>query len=226
MMSSVIPTWQVLLVLIGSYLVGSIPSAYLLVRLVKGVDIRKYGSGSVGGSNAGTTLGHWAMVVIGIFDIIKGATVVWLVFVALDLGIAIALLAGLCATIGHDWSIYLGFNGGKGISTILGTLLVIFPWGGLLILVSPIISWLLKSTAGSSIGLLLLPWLSLLLETDLVITWGSVAMILITALKRLEANGQPLPEGPARWEVIGRRLWLDRDMADHKAWLARVPEQE
>ncbi len=218
--------WLILLYLLAAYLFGAIPSAYIIVRLLKGTDIRDYGSGNVGGSNAGNALGLWAMILIAAIDIAKGALVVWLAFYPLDFGYAPAVAAGLCATIGHNWSIYLRFSGGRGLSTMVGTLLVVFPWGAVFFLLSAFIGWRLKSTAGSSVGLLGLPLLSLLLDMPPAVTWGALAMILITSLKRLEANRRPLPDGPDRWAVIWRRLWLDRDLADHAQWLARRPADQ
>ncbi len=218
--------WQVLLILLAAYLVGAIPIAYLLVRLLKGIDIRHYGSGNVGGNNAGAALGLWALFAIALLDLGKGALVTWLAFYPLDLGYAVAIAAGLSATIGHNWSIYLGFNGGRGLATIEGVLLVLFPWGALYFPLCAFIGWRLKSTAGSTVGLLGLPLLSILLDMPPAVTWGTVSMIVITALKRLEANRQPLPDGPERWRVMWRRLWLDRDLADHAQWLARRPSDQ
>ncbi len=225
-MESGTEAWQITITLLVAYVIGAIPSAYILVRLLKGVDIRDYGSGNVGGSNAGTILGLWAMFFIGIVDVVKGGLVAWLVFIPLNMGLSMALLAGLATTVGHDWSPFLGFNGGRGLSTIVGILTVLFPWGSLFFLVVTFIGWRLKSTAGSTVGLLGLPFLSLALDMPQAMTWGTLGMILITALKRLEANRQPLPVGGERWPVIWRRLWLDRDLADHKAWLARQPDSQ
>jgi len=218
--------WLILLYLLGAYLIGAIPSAYILARLLKGIDIREYGSGNVGGNNAAAALGLWALFVIGIFDLGKGALVTWLAFVPLDLGYAVAFAAGLCAAIGHNWSIFLGFSGGRGLATSVGALLVLFPWGALYFLLCTFAGWRLKSTAGSTVGLLGLPVLSLILNMPPAVTWGTLGMILIAALKRLEANRQPLPAGPERWGVVWRRLWLDRDLADHAEWLARRPPDQ
>jgi glycerol-3-phosphate acyltransferase PlsY len=187
------------------------------------VDVREYGSGNVGGNNAGAVIGLWALVVVGLIDIGKAALPAWLALVPLDLGLGPAVVAGLCATIGHNWSIYLRFSGGRGVSGIVGTLLVVFPWGAALILLGLFVGWRVKNTAGSSVGLLGLPLLSLALDMPAAVTWGCLAMIVVTALKRLEANRRPLPAGDARWGVIWRRLWLDRDIDDHQAWLARRP---
>lgn len=225
-MNAVWPVWQLALFLIGAYLLGSMPTAYLAGRWLRGVDVRDYGSGNVGGNNAGNVIGPWARIVVGLIDIAKAAVPAWLALGPLDLGVGIAVLAGLCATIGHDWSIFLGFNGGRGISGILGTLLVVFPWGAAFLLLAMFAGWRLNSTAGSSAGLLGLPMLSLILDMEPAVTWGCLAMIAITALKRLEANRRPLPKGPERRRVIWRRLWLDRDIDDHEAWLARRPEMD
>lgn len=218
--------WPALLVLylLAAYLVGSIPTAYLLVRWHSGVDIREFGSGNVGGNNAGHLLGHWARIAVGLTDIAKAALPTWLALEVLGWGNWPAVAAGLSAMVGHNWSIFLGFTGGRGIGAILGTMVVLFPPGALLLLVSMGISWRLHSTAGSSVGLLVLPILSAFLAQPVAVTTGCLAMIGITAIKRLEANGRPLPQGPARRRVIWRRLWLDRDIKDHEAWLARRPE--
>jgi len=218
--------WQVLLYLGASYLLGAIPTAYLAVRLMKGVDIRQYGSGTVGGSNAGEVIGRWATILVGIIDLSKAAFPAWLALYGLDLGYPLAVAAGLCALIGHNWSIFIGFYGGRGLGTIVGTLFVIFPWGTLILLLTMLIGWRLHNTAGSTVGLLLLPIASLMLEMPPAVTAGTVGMILITAAKRLEANRAPLPEGEDRFQVIWRRLWLDRDIADHKEWLSRRPGDE
>jgi len=203
---------QLLLYLIGSNLLGSIPTAYLAGRWMKGIDIRQYGSGNVGGNNAGTTLARWVMIPIGLFDIFKAAFPTWLAFSVLDLGYGFAIAAGLSATIGHNWSVFLGFSGGRGLGAIIGTLMIVFPWGALLLLLGLFVGWRLKSTAGSSVGLI-------------GVTIGCLAMVSIAVLKRLEANRAPLPKGPERWPTIWRRVWLDRDIADHEEWLARRPPE-
>ncbi len=223
-MVSGLPAWQLVLYLAGAYLTGSIPTAYLAGRILRGIDIRDYGSGNVGGSNAGTVLGRVALVLVGLTDIGKGALVTWLASGPLDLGVGPAVIGGLWATIGHNWSIFLRFTGGRGLSTIIGTLAVVFPWGALFLLLVMLAGYLLHNTAGSTVGLLGIPFLSLALAEPATVTWGCVAMIALTAAKRLEANRAPLPAGKERWPVIWRRLWWDRDIADHKEWLSRRPE--
>jgi glycerol-3-phosphate acyltransferase PlsY len=221
-----IPIWQLVLYLFGAYLMGSIPTAYLAGRLLRGIDIRDYGSGNVGGSNAGDTLGRPLMFIVGFLDIVKAAVPTWIALVPLDLGYEVATAAGLAATIGHNWSIFLRFTGGRGLSCFLGALVIVFPWGAVFLISVIIAGYFLKSTAGSTVGLLGLPFFSLALDMPAAMTWGCLGMILITALKRLEANRAPLPSGPERWHVIWRRLWLDRDIEDHEEWLSRRPPGE
>jgi glycerol-3-phosphate acyltransferase PlsY len=194
-------------------------------RWIKGLDISQYGSGNVGGNNAGNTLARWVIVPVGLFDIFKAAFPTWLAFSVLDLGYGFAIAAGLSATIGHNWSVFPGFSGGRGLGAILGALVIVFPWGALFLLLGLFVGWRLKSTAGSSIGLIGLPLLSLITAQPAEVTLGCLAMICIAALKRLEANRAPLPKGPERWPIIWRRIWLDRDIADHEEWLARRPPE-
>jgi len=215
--------WQVILFLVGAYLIGSVPSAYLAGRWLKGIDVREYGSGNVGGSNVWHSVARWAIVPVAIFDIGKAALMTWLAMVVLEWGAGLALVAGLFVAIGHAWSIFLRFSGGRGLSCLVGTLLVAFPTGCLVLVVAVVLGYLLKNTAGTTIGFLLLPVTSLVMAEPAAVTLGCLAIILFTALKRLEGNRKPLPQGSDRWPVIWRRLWLDRDIADHEEWLKRRP---
>jgi glycerol-3-phosphate acyltransferase PlsY len=72
------------------------------------------------------------MAPVGLIDIIKAALPTWLAFSVLDLGYGLAIAAGLSVTTGHNWSVFLGFSGRRGLGAILGTLVIIFPWGAML----------------------------------------------------------------------------------------------
>jgi glycerol-3-phosphate acyltransferase PlsY len=216
-------TWQAILLLVGAYLLGSIPSAYLAGRWIKGIDVREYGSGNVGGSNVWHSVARWAIVPVAIFDIGKAVLMTWLTMYTLEWGVGLAFMAGLCVAIGHAWSIFLGFSGGRGLSCVVGTLVVVFPIGCLVLVIGVFLGYLLKNTAGTTIGMLLLPVVSLTMGELAAVTLGCLGIILFTALKRLEGNRRPLPQGKDRWPVIWRRRLLDRDIADHKEWLKRRP---
>ena len=129
-MDNNLTVWQVLLFLVGAYLLGSIPSAYQAGRWLKGIDVRQYVTGNVGGSNVFHSVSRWAIVPVAIFDIGKAALAAWLALYVLEWGPAVAMAAGLCVFIGHNWSLFLDFKGGRGLSCVAGTLLVVFPWGG------------------------------------------------------------------------------------------------
>jgi len=218
--------WQAILLCVGAYLLGSIPTAYLAGRWLRGIDVRQYGTGNVGGSNIWHSVARWAIVPVGLFDVCKTALPAWLALDPLDLGYPVAVAAGLCAALGHAWSLYLGFTGGRALSSILGTLAVVFPWGTLIQLSLMGLGLVTHIEAlSASLGLLALPLLSLAFGRPPAVTWGCVAMIVLTAVKRVEANRTPLPPGPERWKVVWRRLWLDRDVPSHEEWVARGPQE-
>lgn len=115
--------------LLFSYLLGSIPTAYLFGKMLKGIDIRKIGSGNVGATNAMRALGKGPGVTVLLLDILKGfAAVIFLAdYFTARSGLLQAqnfrLLMGLSCICGHNWSIFLQFKGGKGIAATFGVLL-------------------------------------------------------------------------------------------------------
>ena len=210
---------EIALLVVGAYLLGSIPSAYIVGRLLKGIDLRQYGSGTVSGTGVYYHVSKWAIVVVGLFDIAKAALPTWF---GLRLGLPVALVAGLAAVVGHDWPIYLGFKGGRGLSPFMGMLLVAFPWGALLLLVALGVGRLLRYTAlAALIALAILPALGWVTGQPSAVAWACLGMLLITVIKRLEANRLPLPPGAERRRVLVRRLLLDRDVAARESWTDR-----
>ena len=113
-------------VLALSYLLGSIPVGYLLLRAQSGVDVREYGSGRTGMSNVLRTGGSKMAVLTFILDIAKGALAVTLARFLIGETVAEAA-AGLAALVGHNWPVFLQFKGGRGILTGLGGLSVMAP---------------------------------------------------------------------------------------------------
>lgn len=115
-----------IVILLASYLIGSFPSAYIAGK-IKGIDISRIGSRNVGGMNTITNVGKFAGVIVIITDIGKGALAAYLASRFSDYNIFIPLLAVVFAVIGHNWMVYIGFKGGKGVSTFLGGLLYLSP---------------------------------------------------------------------------------------------------
>ena len=117
---------EALAVIIG-YLLGSLPSAYIVTRLKKGGDIRKMGGGNVGGLNVFREVGLLPALGVGLFDFGKGAAAVAIARWGLNTPDAYVLLAGLAAVIGHNWMVWLKFSGGKGMGAAIGALMVLLP---------------------------------------------------------------------------------------------------
>ena len=118
-------TLTVVAIVIG-YLLGSIPFAYIVSRLKKGVDIRKAGGGNVGALNTYREIGPVYGLGVLAADIAKGALAV-LIARWLDLSLTWMCVAGFAAIIGHNWPVFLKFRGGKGAATVIGVLLALTP---------------------------------------------------------------------------------------------------
>lgn len=153
-----------LLVVIG-YLLGSIPSGQIVGALAGGVDLSRHGSGKTGATNALRTLGWGAALAVLLGDLAKGIVAVllarWLVTSPTDQPIA-EVLAGFAAVVGHNWSIYIGFKGGRGV-VVSYAVFVMICWPAAVIAavlsvgvlaVSRIVS--LASLLGALIGLVLM----------------------------------------------------------------------
>jgi glycerol-3-phosphate acyltransferase PlsY len=110
------------LIVILGYLLGSIPTAHIMGRIFKKVDIRKLGDGNMGAQNAFRQLGAKTGVAVGIIDAAKGALAIVIAQVA-NLPQITVLLAGAAAVIGHNWPVFLRFRGGRGEATTIGVLL-------------------------------------------------------------------------------------------------------
>jgi len=209
--------------MIFGYLFGSIPSGYLAGKWLKGIDLRQFGSGTVSGSMVWEHVAKWAVIPVGLFDIFKGAFPTWL-GLRLGMGEPVAMLAGFAAIVGHNWPIYLNFQGGRGFSPFLGELLVFFPWGVLIVLAGLGLGNLFHSPAFPLLVVILLPIFTNWMDGPSIVLWCSILMVLITLIKRVEANQRPLPiDKTERRKVILRRIFLDRDIQNHQVWIRREP---
>jgi len=107
-----------------SYLLGAVPTAYIVGKVLKGIDIRKHGSGNVGATNTFRILGKGPGIFVLLFDILKGFLAVVMVGGLLRIDILwVLIMLGLTAIIGHNWTVFLNFKGGKGIAASLGVLI-------------------------------------------------------------------------------------------------------
>ena len=123
---------KILISLLLSYLTGAIPTGYVVGRLVRGIDVRKHGSGNVGATNVFRVVGKkWGIAVLA-FDILKGFLATLLIprllpEAQVGTPFLTSLMIGLAAIAGHTWTVWLRFHGGKGVATSLGVLLAVTP---------------------------------------------------------------------------------------------------
>jgi len=123
--------------IIAAYLFGSVPIAYIWYKAKTGGDIRDQGSGNVGGTNITRTIGATAGVITILIDILKGFLPIMAVYFLFPGDLILAAITTVLVVLGHDYSIYLNFKGGKGIATSLGTIIGLcsFPFAGSTVLI-------------------------------------------------------------------------------------------
>lgn len=155
---------QLLVTLILAYIIGSIPTGYIIVKAKTGQDIRTVGSGSTGATNVKRVLGkNWFFIVMAL-DAIKGALPVILAKLFVTAGVSLGLapvIAAVAVIIGHSKSCFLGFKGGKSVASGVGTILALNWMVGLIIaVVWGIITYATKYVSvGSMIALFISPFL-------------------------------------------------------------------
>lgn len=208
-----------------AYLVGAVPTAYVVGRWRRGIDIRRYGSGNVGASNVAHHLGRRWFAAVAAFDLlVKGAGSV-LVAGGLGLGPGYQVLAAVLASVGHNWSVYLGLSGGRALSVIIGALAVL-SWELLLALLGVVLGgWLVFRSVALwfGIAIALLPAWAFVLGLPAELGWFAVAALGLTALKRVLSNPGTSPPG-SRWrDKALPRLLYDRDTPRAGDWATRAP---
>jgi acyl phosphate:glycerol-3-phosphate acyltransferase len=129
--------------LIASYLLGAVPTSYLAARLFRGIDLREHGSRNLGATNLYRVLGWRYAVPVGLLDAAKGLVPVLVFAPRVSSSELFALICGLVAVVGHVFSVFVGFKGGKGVATAAGVMLGLTPaalgvavlvWAGLVYL--------------------------------------------------------------------------------------------
>ena len=217
---------------IYAYLLGSVPTAYIIGRLVKGIDIRQYGSGNVGGSNLFYSVGKVWIVPLGLFELfVKGGSPIWIGMFLLDMDRSSLALSGLplAAIAGNNWSPFLRFTGGRGMAVAIGALFVLAYKELIVFAAVGVAGWAIFRSSGVwvYIALLLLPlWSFLVFREPLAITWCCIGILALATAKRLTSNWTPLPEGVPRSRVFLNRVLLDRDVALREEWISRRPGEK
>jgi glycerol-3-phosphate acyltransferase PlsY len=197
---------------VAAYLLGAIPTSWLVVRAVKGLDLRTLGSGNLGATNLYRVLGWKYAVPVAAFDALKGAIPVAMFGPWAGAGMVGALLLGACAVVGHVFSVFMGWKGGKGVATSAGVVLGLAPaafgvslavWG-LIITLSGYVS------LASVISALVLPlavWLLQPTRRGMVLWFGALGLTVVWLHR---ANIRRLLNGTEH--RFGRRAAAARDL--------------
>lgn len=215
----------------AAYLLGSIPSAFLLARYLRGIDIRDYGSGNVGASNVMEHVGLRTGIALGVFDTLFKGTMPVVAANLLGQSLAVQAAVGIASVAGHNWSAYLKLTGGRGISICIGVLLGMGLWIELavgLLLIGLMGRVVMKDTGiWSLVSFAALPVAAILVGRDPEVAYMLGGMALMLVLKRLTANWErpsTVRYGPVR-VLLHRFLW-DRDVPRQEAWTGRMPQDE
>lgn len=179
-----------------AYLIGSIPTAFLIGKGIRGTDLREEGSGNLGATNTFRVLGWKNGCIVLLIDIFKGMGTVLLGVALLPWSgssIGLQLLIGAAAVLGHIFPVYMNFKGGKGVATILGVVLAIHPWAALICFgIFLILFYATRYVSlGSIIAACAFPLLIIFVfktEDPMLIhfSWGFALLILLTHHKNID----------------------------------------
>jgi len=159
------------LIITLGYFLGSVPTAYVAGRILKGVDIRQIGDGNMGAANVFRRLSPKAGVAVGIVDAGKGALAI-LIAQAANIPQAAVLFAGAAAVVGHNWPVFIGFRGGRGESTTIGVLLTVITQPMLIVAGPTILALLIRRNVILASAVLFIP-------LPLVCWWLGVSGLLV-----------------------------------------------
>ena len=209
---------------IASYLVASIPVAYLTGRILSGIDLRKHGSGNVGASNIWQSSSKKAVVPVGLAEIGQGFIGPAAAIIS-GLGPGVQAAAGVAAVAGHNWSPLLRFAGGRGVAHAIGVMLVISRQALAAFIVISLIGVRVRAIPQFvGLGVLAAPVVAKLTRQPAEIIAGLAAIAALIFAKRLIANEPPPPDIDRR-RVLMNRLLYDRDTSERDVWITRGADQ-
>ena len=186
---------MVVVLMIVAYILGSIPNALWIGKVFKGIDVREHGSKNTGSTNAARVLGAKLGILTLILDISKGAIPTLIATMLLDSSISV-ILVGICAILGHSFSIFMKFQGGKAVATTVGVFIVLVPGA---ILLAAVIFFLVFGitryvSLSSMIGAISLPiWIIIFYKNIPLTIFGIIIAVLI--IVRHKSNIQRLLNG-------------------------------
>ena len=192
------------------YLLGSIPFAYIASHLKKGVDIRQVGGGNVGALNTIREIGLLPGLAVLLADIAKGSVAV-LVALWLDIPLIWIFVTGLAAVVGHNWSVFLKFKGGKGAATTIGVVLVLVPYEAAISIAIILTIVVITSNVrlGVIVGLALLPFTIWQFNGSGMLIAYSLALFFLLSIRALPGTRAAMAN------IDRNNLIFDRD---HNFW--------
>ena len=204
---------------IVAYLLGSIPSAYIVTRLQTGQDIRKLGRGNVGAYNVLKEVGRKEALAVIILDVLKGASAVYFIPSILAVPLLFVLATGLAAVVGHIWPVFLKFRGGKGLATTLGILSVLMTRDLMIALAISVLLVVITHNPVLSLNLSLLsvPVSAWLLEKSMLLVVFSLILALILVLHFLPTAKTALAKAGSKENLISELFRADRTKKSKKA---------
>lgn len=173
-----------------AYLLGAIPTSYIVVYLTTGRDVRTVGTGNPGTMNVWDNVGWLPAVIVGLGDVGKGMAAVGVAY-WLGFGDVVAIACGLLAVLGHDYSIFLHFHGGNGTAAAVGALIAFvpeatLPAAGVALVVTVVMH---SKRLGGVIGLLLIPALAAWQDYSDTHVLGVLLLLTVVALKIIRFEG-------------------------------------
>ncbi len=221
---------ETVMAVLAAYLWGALPTTYLVARLVKGIDLRQYGSGNVGASNLSALSGKMIGISAGVFDSLAKGTLPVVLARLLNLDVGVQIGIGLAAVAGHNWSPYIKFTGGRGVATTIGVLMAFLMWRELIVIgvLLGVVGWMILQDTGfwTFVSLLFLSPLTYLFQvmvdgTSPELVYLSLGLMALVLLKRLTSNWvRPLPGHPLP-QILMYRLIYDRDVPRKAVWVQR-----
>ena len=202
----------ILSIIIG-YLLGSIPTAYIVGRKRKGIDIRDIGSRNMGAANIMREIGIHEGIFVAVIDVAKGAGAI-LTAQALNVSEPWVFGAGFAALVGHNFPVFAGFRGGRGTATVIGIFLVLAPQSALVTLAMVVIPFfvtlrfsaaILIGVALGFVGFALLPLFIWLLEGSLMLVCYVLTIDIFMLVRNLSRVKQVLAKGIIKDMIYDRR---------------------
>lgn len=184
---------EIIILMIVSYILGGIPTGYIIGKYWKGIDIRQYGSGNPGTANVYRTLGKWPGIITFVIDFTKGIGPTLAAAYFFPENYTIIITCGALTIVGHIWTIFLGFKGGKGVATSAGVFSVLIPLPilGAFVIFALAVQITKHISIGSICAALVLPALSFIFKSPVpysvmaIIVCGLILYTHIPNIKRI-----------------------------------------